>query len=83
MQNQQSCTELTLDGVHRGIRRNRTLEKTLPGENVPLTYKELYYRKSHTTINKLIINVAIKRSAIKIIDFYLGTGAITVAYSLI
>lgn len=37
MQNQQSCTELTLDGVHRGIRRIRflkenvrTLEKTYP-----------------------------------------------------
>lgn len=25
MQNQQSCTEITLDGVQRGIKRNRTL----------------------------------------------------------
>lgn len=27
MRHHQSCTELTLDDVHRGIRRNRTLEK--------------------------------------------------------
>lgn len=28
LQNQQACTELTLDGEQRGISRNRILEKT-------------------------------------------------------
>lgn len=49
MQNQQACTELPLDGVHRGIRRIRFLKKknkrTYPVENVPLTYRECFHAR--------------------------------------
>lgn len=49
MQTQQACTELPLDGVHRGIRRIRFLKKknkrTYPVENVPLTYRECFHAR--------------------------------------
>lgn len=46
MQNQQSCTdELTREGVQRSFRRNCTLEKMYPEENVTLNSRERFHAR--------------------------------------
>lgn len=63
MQNQQSWTELTLNGVQRGIERNRTLEKTY--SRIILSY--FFFRKLPKSQNMQSLGMNLDRVVVTIL----------------